>query len=118
MSDIKVTYYIGPTIQNYFYHSAGWTSVTVGKHIKSLTALACPEAVACVAHFHSGMLCIWLWYTESFVPEQGLCYTIVTKHTDILAETYVYSKLKIIEKTFQNSKQNLNFVVLELKCKC
>lgn len=46
---LKVTYYVGPTIRNYFYHSAGWTSVTVGKHIKSLTALACPKAVACVA---------------------------------------------------------------------
>lgn len=84
-----------------------------------MTALACPEGVPVwLANFHSGMLCIWLSHTGSFVPQEELHYTTVTKHTDILAKTYVYSKLKITERTFQNSKQNLNFVVLELKCKC
>lgn len=50
-------------------------------------------------------------------PSRGFYYTIITKYTNILAKTYVYSNLHVIERTFQNSKQNVNFVVLELKCK-
>lgn len=82
VSDIKTThqYYIRHNNTN-LYHSTGWISVTVGKHTKNMTALACPESVSCAANFHSGMLCIWFWYTESFVSQQGRYYTIVIEHT-------------------------------------
>lgn len=66
------TKYTGPTVSSNLYHSTSQTFITVGKHTKNMIALACPELVSCVAlsNFHSGMLCSWLWHTESFVSQQ------------------------------------------------
>ena len=41
--------YIGPTISSNLYHSTSQTFITVGKHMKNMIALACPELVSCVA---------------------------------------------------------------------